>query len=310
MNKIIVCRIFVVSIMFLITLSPIMVLKAKGQDVTQWAEFKVMGDVPPRATTKPPTTSIQTPQNNTINSGIANISIYSNVTISGDGEALYLKKIHFETDWQPHPTIVYEFIPGTYMNTITEFNKTITIGEIPEGNHTITIFTLERGRYEEPQPYTAGFKAFYYYFSINSSSSLNFTTDKTIPTTTFSLPEDNKYYSSTINLNYTISEKVSQLKYSLDGQDQVNSLFSENLEGNNGTTGFDVIGTLVLSNLTDGKHNVTIYATDLAGHTGVSETIYFTIEPFPTTLVIGAVVVAVIVVLGIFSYRIKTKRRS
>ena len=299
MSKIILYRIFVVSILFLITLSPILVPKAKGQWYTRWAEVKVMGDVPPRATTKQPTILIQNPQNNSINSGIANISIYTSVTPSGDGIDLYLQKIYFETDWQPYPTTVFDSVANR--TEILEFNETITIKDMPEGKHTITIFTLERGHYEEPQPY-APYKGFLYYFSINSSSSLNFTTDKTIPATSFSLPEDNKYYSSTINLNYTISEKVSQLKYSLDGQDQVNSLFSENLEGNNSTTGFGVFETLVLSNLTHGDHNVTIYATDLAGNIGVSETIYFCVESFPTTLVIGTVAVIALVGAGIFVY--------
>jgi hypothetical protein len=47
-----------------------------------------------------------------------------------------------------------------------------------------------------------------------------------------------------------------------------------------------------LTGLSEGDHNLTVYATDEAGNVGASETIYFSI--FPTTLAIAVVTVAVI----------------
>jgi hypothetical protein len=67
---------------------------------------------------------------------------------------------------------------------------------------------------------------------------------------------------------------------------------------------------MTLSGLPNGDHNVTIYVTDEAGNTGVSETIYFTVdvpEPFPTTLVIASVITVAIVCIGLLLYFKKRK---
>ena len=48
-------------------------------------------------------------------------------------------------------------------------------------------------------------------------------------------------------------------------------------------------------------HNITVYATDTFGNTGASETIYFSIEPFPVEW-IAAAVVSVAVGAGLLFY--------
>ena len=59
-----------------------------------------------------------------------------------------------------------------------------------------------------------------------------------------------------------------------------------------------------LAGLTDGGHTLTIYATDAVGNTGVSETVHFSIEPFPIILVVGVAVTAIIGILaGYLFYR-------
>jgi hypothetical protein len=50
----------------------------------------------------------------------------------------------------------------------------------------------------------------------------------------------------------------------------------------------NIAGNTTLTNLPYGEHNVTVYAIDMAGNIGTSETIYFSVEgPFPTTMVIA-----------------------
>jgi hypothetical protein len=52
-----------------------------------------------------------------------------------------------------------------------------------------------------------------------------------------------------------------------------------------------VEGNTTLTGLSNGEHNVTVYAADLAGNNGTSETRYFNIdvpEPFPTAPVVAS----------------------
>jgi hypothetical protein len=90
-----------------------------------------------------------------------------------------------------------------------------------------------------------------------------------------------------IPLDFTLSEQVSQITYSLDGQKNVT-----------------ISGNTTLTGLSRGEHNVTIYATDEAGNLGTSETLYFTIEepkPFLTLLVATASIIIIVgVVVAVF----------
>ena len=116
-----------------------------------------------------------------------------------------------------------------------------------------------------------------------------FTIDTTPPGISILSTRD-KYDTSDVFLNFTVDELVSQITYSLDGQDKV--AIPEN------TT---------LTELSNGDHNVTVYATDLAGNTS-SETMYFSVEiPFPTLLVATASIVIVVVVAVLLLYMRKHK---
>ena len=125
-----------------------------------------------------------------------------------------------------------------------------------------------------------------YGFFINGSSSVFFTIDAT-PPSILSLSVENKtYYTSDVPLDLTVNEPVSQISYSLDGQDNVT-----------------IAGNTTLTGLSDGEHNVTVYAQDIAGNIGASETICFSIqEPFPTTIGATASASAAIIGIGLLVY--------
>ena len=109
------------------------------------------------------------------------------------------------------------------------------------------------------------------------------------------LPANKTFDTSNIPLNFTIDEPVSQAMYSLDGQENVT-----------------VFGNATLTDLSNGEHNVTVYAKDKAGNIGSSETMAFTIskpEPFPTFLV-AAISVPVVVVAGLLVYLKKRPPKS
>jgi nitrous oxidase accessory protein len=96
-------------------------------------------------------------------------------------------------------------------------------------------------------------------------------------------PENATYASANVTLEFTINKVTSWIGYSLDGQETV-----------------AVAGNTTITGLSNGSHNVTVYAKDAFENTGNSETIYFTVEvpePFPTTLVIAAGVI-----LGVFGF--------
>jgi hypothetical protein len=113
----------------------------------------------------------------------------------------------------------------------------------------------------------------------------------TIPPKVSILSTENKSYSGdSIQLNFTTSEPVSQIVYSLDGQENVT-----------------INGNTTLTGLSEGDHNLTVYATDEAGSIGASETIYFRIDFFPTTLFIASVVTAAIIAIVLLVYFKKRK---
>jgi len=110
-------------------------------------------------------------------------------------------------------------------------------------------------------------------------------------------PENKTYNPGSITLTYTVTETGSSISYSLDGQANVT-----------------ISGSTTLPNMSEGAHNVTIYAKDTDG-TEKSDTVYFTIskeaqtptdneetEELPITLIAAAIllVAAVAVVLLYF----------
>ncbi len=99
-------------------------------------------------------------------------------------------------------------------------------------------------------------------------------------------PASQTYNESSVSLVFTVNKPVSWMGYSLDGQDNVT-----------------VTGNATLSGLTNGVHNLTLYAKDTFENTGASETVSFSVEvPFPATLVVAPVATVAVVgaVLAIY----------
>ena len=153
--------------------------------------------------------------------------------------------------------------------TFTE-NTNLTIYD--EGLHTLEVFARDMAGDE-------------------GSSIVTFTVDVNPPVIFVLSPKNKTYGDSNILLNVEFEEPISDMKYSLDGYENVT--FTEDI---------------TLSELEVGKHNITIYATDLAGHTGVSDIIYFSVEPFPTTQVLATAAIVVSIGIGLFTYFKKYKR--
>jgi len=124
--------------------------------------------------------------------------------------------------------------------------------------------------------------------------------DSIAPKITITSTENKTYNTDSVLLNFTISEHAAQILYSLDG------LENATLSGN-----------ITLSGLSNGVHDLIVYANDTSGNMGASETVSFTviipepsdIETFPTTLLLGSIIAVVAVVgLGLLVY-LKKRRK-
>jgi hypothetical protein len=106
--------------------------------------------------------------------------------------------------------------------------------------------------------------------NIAPSVTAYFATDTISPSVSILSPQNATYDMTYIPLNITVNEATSWMGYSLDGQ--------ANMTINGNTT---------LPTLSAASHILIVYAKDMAGNTGHSETFYFSIaEPFPTTWII------------------------
>lgn len=174
----------------------------------------------------------------------------------------------------------------------------VKLPELSEGSHSLTVNLLASPSSNHIKPSYADTV----YFSIDLTPP-NISIDLTPPNILILSPENRTYIAANVTtanipLNFTLSEQTSKVSYSLDRH-------------NNAT----IAGNMTLSDLSIGSHNFTIYARDVAGNTGASETIYFTIEeetelpePFSTTLVVASVITVAIVDIGIVVYFKKRKR--
>jgi hypothetical protein len=259
-----------------------------GTKLVNWAKANPwMGTdwVSPADYTKPPTLTIVSPQKNMIYNS-TNVTLSFNAHVVGSESYVRLMQVYYKTDWEQNETYVYnnEGINIPYEpNAVTDFYYNMNLTGVPEGKHYITVHAVEWGAYID--------SLFVHMFSINGSSSVNFAIDASPSVSVLSLV--NKTYDlSDVPLDFTVSEPVSQMAYSLDGKENIT-----------------ISGNTTLTGLANGDHNVTVYATDETGNTGASETISFSVEvPFPVVPVAAASgAAAVIIGVGLLVYFKKRK---
>ena len=169
--------------------------------------------------------------------------------------------------------------PTNWSGYVLDSRANVTIAEntmlteLSDGNHSIIVYAND----------TFG--------NFGSSSTVYFSVDTSPPIISILSPENGIYGAKEIELNFTTSEPVSWMAYRLDGEDNIT-----------------IDKNITLAGLADGSHNLTVYAKDLVGNTGDSETIHFSIEPFPTTLVVAATATTIIVVVT--GYLLYKRRKS
>jgi nitrous oxidase accessory protein NosD len=99
-------------------------------------------------------------------------------------------------------------------------------------------------------------------------------------------PQNRTYNFTNVTLNFTVPEYSLKVLYSLDGKENVT-----------------ITGNTTITGLSNGLHNITVYAQDTFGNIGSSQTISFNVakpepESFPLVSVLVASVVSVVVVVA------------
>ena len=118
--------------------------------------------------------------------------------------------------------------------------------------------------------------------------------ETTPPTLSIVSPENKTYTANNVSLNFTVNELTSWIGYSLDEQANVT-----------------ITGNTTLTGLSDGIHNLVVYAKDIAGNTGASKTIIFRVtEPFPTTWIVAAIAITAIGGAAFLVYFVKVKKKG
>lgn len=143
-------------------------------------------------------------------------------------------------------------------------------------------------------------------FGAGSSDFWLFKVDYAAPQIIVLSPVNGSYPVGDVELNFSVSEPVAWMGYSLDGQENVT-----------------IAGNTTISGLSTGFHQLTVYATDTAGNMGASEAISFTIaeddEPpiakddeTPTTLTAAVIAVAAVavVIVAFALYFTKTRKTA
>jgi hypothetical protein len=254
-----------------------------------------MGLVPPKSTTAPPTILISDPQNNTTTK-TSNIWFTFNITFPRDPNLRWcnLIEVYYSTSWQPSKVSVYNddpygFKESVWWDQVKFWEDEVRLSGIPQGTNTVTVTAVFFGRYE---PYT--YPGTFAMSTISGSSTVAFAVDLKPLVIGVLSPVPQAYSVSDVPLTFTTNENAVRLEYCLDGQESVS-----------------VSGNLTLAGLSEGNHTVTIYGFDEFGNPGTSEAVTFTVakEAFPTTLVVAAVAIAVVVSFGLVAYLLRRKKR-
>jgi hypothetical protein len=256
------------------------------------------GEVPAPDGIKPPEILVLSPKNNTLFTS-RNISLNFNVSVPKLSNVTWWGplSLFYQGSWQSAKTIMNtESLYRRYNNTFP-FNIVVNFTDVPEGPRWVTVNATSTGfggwthiGYDESGSYPRAYD-YYVTFNVTTQVVVNFTVDTTVPKVSILTLENKTYSTPDVILNFTVDEAVSQVAYSLDGQDNMT-----------------ISGNTTLNDLSAGEHYVTVYATDLAGHVGISKTIFFNVaEPFPTMLVIASVITVSVVGVGLLVYFKKRK---
>jgi len=262
------------------------------------------GPIPPQDVYAPPPSpaiiSVQSPFNKTYN--VNSIPLNFRVTALRISKSDY-PRVGTEITLITPVCEVFCYLDGQIIASTTMGTRSFSLilTDLPDGTHVVNVSVSCKNRetyvslYDPWQNYAPVAWDTTYSAAVWSNSAIYFTVDTTPPHVFVLSPRHaQKYDNPNVPLDFTANESTSQLAYSLDGQEN--------------TT---VAGNTTLIGLSEGTHNVTVYAWDNAGNVGASETITFSIaEPFPTTWIATLIVITAVVGVALLVYFVKVKKTT
>jgi hypothetical protein len=250
--------------------------------------IRVYNDIAPPEGTEPPAITIQTPQNGSVTPKNTTLTFHVAVPqTNGDQSLDGITKITYQASWNPREVTVAEDVLGDF---------SLDLSDAPAGNLSVTVYAFGIGYIETGEDYRQENGVLYSYhhydrFEMVGSSTVHFTKDVMAPKITVTSPTNRTYTNPDVELDFTVNEATSEIQYSLDGAENQTTTNSVTLKG-----------------LPNGEHNLTFYATDLAGNAASPQTINFTIEA-QNALLLPLVVLIVSVVLVSLGFMVYFKKR-
>jgi hypothetical protein len=165
---------------------------------------------------------------------------------------------------------------------LKNFNGTITLPNLSEGQHELNVVVTTNISATNPT-YRDIYQTIHHTVIFYIDSVAPKITDLSVNSTD----------SSDLLLNYAVDENTSWVGYSLDNQANIT-----------------INGNAVLRDLSNGVHNVTVYAKDSNGNIGVSETISFPVGLFPLMVVVALIATIAIVVVPVTSVILYKRRKK
>ena len=259
----------------------------KFAQANPYANFYLFEKVPPPPGSTPLKISVSSPKNNAIYN-VSNVTLAFNVS-NYETSIDSITNINYSASWLQGNVIVWK--QNSHSPEFPDFwSYNETFWNLPDGNYSIAITANGWGSYEDNVKVDY-FWGTVYSFEMTSVLAVNFIVANPPKVSILSL-ENETFASPDVPLNFTVSESASRIFYVLDGQE-------------NTTIG----GNMTLTSLSNGLHNVTVYAMDEAGNVGASETVCFSVDaPAPTTMIVAPIASFSVIGAGLLVYFKKRKR--
>jgi len=271
---------------------PLLILVFIGLTVTPTLVFAnpLLGGGPYETVPAPANTdlifNLVSPTENTLpENGTVNVCFNMRV-VDPDALCANVYATGYQGDWMQAKAQCPLVEGDTYFQTqIVHFRRyNFTVGDVPFGEHTLNVTAHTQGRYMKDDTECI--------FEIDKTVSVKFFVHAN-PVITFLSAQNANSSEPSFPLNFTVDHAVSEMNYSLDGQEPQ-----------------PLTGNTTLTDLTSDHHNVTVYATDEYGYSGISDTLFFNVDApkFSVAPFIAASIIALISAAGLLVYFRKRKR--
>jgi hypothetical protein len=285
---------FSLLIILILAASSLIVVAVPNVNADPYMLIGSGSEIPAPPNAIPPIVMINSPENDTMKAS-GNITL--TVAVNFNQSSYYLKDIYYKAGWLSSNTKVELYNDALTPDGVSYDFRThtcsVNITSLKDGSYWLIAYAKVKGiassktSFSPPVEYV--FTTYYY---VTGYSQVSFTVDSTPPIVRGVSLENKSFSTSNVVLDFTANETLANAMYCLDKQNNVT-----------------ISGNSTLSNLSNGLHNVTVYAWDEAGNVGASETVSFRVEAFPY-ITVAAIAAVILVSISIALVYFKRKSRD